>query len=150
MAVQYKNDKHRRVVELWLGGMSQRAIADHEGVSQVEGIVGIIKRYCNRERVYSKDGRSFSYRLTRDVHPEAPMSDSRQQDHWPTPYYGRHEDDGEGLESAVLAAADALNDAVYKAECGWAGGQTAKRKIFMAVRDGRLHVVVAHCPEAGW
>ena len=140
---QYKNEKHRRVVELWLGGMSQRLIAMHEGVSQIEGIADIIKTYCDRDRVYSKDGRGFSWRVVRSLHPDAPIDRRDWHKRWPQPdVYAADEDDGEQLEQSILDAADLLNEALTRAES--TGRPQERRKVFMSVHRGRLHVVITH------
>jgi hypothetical protein len=136
----YRSEAERQVIELWLGGMSMKAIGVAVGLKH--GISSIIRKYCDRDRRYSADGRSWCYDLRRAVHPDAPLSDALQAELWPMP--PREDEDAAGAFVAeVLDAADALNDALDKLERSypyWYDGP--ERRVAMRVHQGRLYVSI--------
>jgi hypothetical protein len=138
--IAYQKERDRQIVELWLGGMSMKAIGVAVGLKH--GISAIIRRYCDRERRYSADGRSWAYQLARTVHPDAPLTEALQAELWPMP--PKEDDDAAGdFVADVLEAADALNDALDRVERlhpYWFDGPD--RRVAMRVHGGRIYVSI--------
>lgn len=142
-------DQKRQVVELWVGGMSLYNVAIAIGRKTTESVSKVIDRYANRERVYSKDGRSWCYRRLREIHPDAPLSDDDIQMLWPSPERGDcGDEDADAAAQRVLDAVDYLNDAIESlcksGDWSWLDGERPARRVVLNLHGGRIYAAIDH------
>lgn len=146
--VNYRNEKDRQIVELWCSGMSMKNIAVAINRKTTEGVRRVLGMYCGRTRDFSADGRSWAYRITRDIHDDAPLSLAEQNALWPRPLYdySGYTEESYGLVGNVLRAADAFNEALDDLNItgGGPGDPEAPKPMrpVMQIYQGRLFVAI--------
>lgn len=137
----YQTDRHRQIVEYWLEGMAQNAIAQ---LFDIKSVRGILMRYCDRDTVITRDGRGYWYRLARRLHPDAPLSDKDQWQLWPT--QADPDDDEESLAARkVLELVDALNDAIADLENRsreFTRRHSYPHRVVLNTEGGRLYAAI--------
>jgi len=142
--VVFRRDGHKEMVSLWLGGMPQSEIASYVGHA-VGTVRDALQEYCKREKQVSQDGRSWCYRLQREIHPNAPLSRHEQYDEYslhnhPETSDGYTDDPYDEYVGAVLDAATKLNQALEQLYLG------TPLRTAINTRDGFVHVAV-HDPD---
>ena len=150
MNVQWLNDRDRQIMELWLAGQRRIDIRIALKISKWSAVVrDTIARYCDRTRVYSKDGRGWWYRIERKIHPSAPLTPEMIDDLWPPPFisYNTSTDEGRSAElvKAVLDAADAFNEALHDLEEGdahYGNPEVPNMRVVCSLFQGRLYVSI--------